>query len=270
MIKKKHLDFIILCGKYLGMNDDTIDLGGVSFIIHYRKDSDDRFFNLSQILRYYEQSFTGYEIIIVNDDSEEDTELNVFKESDLITIHFFKNSDNWKKNNCFNIGTAIAKYNVYGFVDTDALIDPKYMSRATTALHNGECEHIYPYNGWFINIKKEYFEEFLPTFNFTELVSQISTRKLFWENENMNIVHNRSKGGMFLMNKTGYNNIGKFNETFSGWGYEDDNNYFISMKSSNRIGIINIDNAIMWHLEHFAIRDQNPDITENINISMNA
>ena len=55
------------------------DLSHTSFIIHYRRDSQDREFNLFTILNFLLTTIKGCEIIIINDDVEVDNKLNEFR-----------------------------------------------------------------------------------------------------------------------------------------------------------------------------------------------
>lgn len=254
------------------MNDQKIDLGGVTFVIHYRKDSEDRFFNLKTVLRYYQTFFTHFELIVIQDDSKPSNELGklidyhkFLHENQIFKVYLMTNDGNFKKNSAYNMGVEKAKYDKLGFVDTDALIHPKHMLRAVKAL-DGECDHIYPYNGYFVHIKKHYFTEFLDGFKFDDALEKLENRNLYWESDYLKVEHNKSKGGMFLMTKNAWENMGGFCEKFSGWGYEDDHTYELSRKKLNKIGFLTNKDCILWHLEHFAIRNENPDIFNNASI----
>jgi hypothetical protein len=70
------------------------NLTETSFIIHFRKDSDDRIFNLKCILNYFDTYIDYKELFIINDDSELDSELEKLKEKyPKILIGFLKNDD---------------------------------------------------------------------------------------------------------------------------------------------------------------------------------
>jgi len=83
------------------------DLSNTSFIIHYRKDSEDRAFNLKTIYRFLEENVKYKELIIVNDNSKVDDEMTLFKQKrpDLIPL-WFENQDHFKKSYAFNVGSV--------------------------------------------------------------------------------------------------------------------------------------------------------------------
>ena len=55
------------------------NLTETSFIIHFRRDSDDRLFNLKCILNYFDTFINYKELFIINDDFELDSELENLK-----------------------------------------------------------------------------------------------------------------------------------------------------------------------------------------------
>lgn len=245
------------------MTEEKLSLGGVSFIAHYRHDSDDRFFNLTKVLEYYHTFFRDFEFILINDDSVEDLSAKTLCSEYNVNFVFMENCENFKKTKAYNIGTQEAKYDILGYVDVDVMIHPKHMLRAVRALEFSQADHIYPYNGTFVNIKKPYFDKFLNGFQFDNALGKLETRTLFWESDELYLCHTRSRGGMFLMTRKCYNNIGKFSEEFVGWGYEDDDIYNRSMNSGNRLAFLTHDDCIMWHLDHFAVREDSPEIEAN-------
>ncbi len=245
------------------MPSHKISLQRVSFIAHYRHDSADRLFNLTTVLEYYHRFFTDFEFILVNDDSLIDLSAKKLCEKYDVHYVFMENFGNFKKTKAYNIGTKISKYDILGYVDVDAMINPKHMSRAVRALKSGQVDHIYPYSGTFVNIKKSYFDDFLDGFKFEEALSKLKSRTLFWESNELYLCHTKSCGGMFLMTRKCCDHMQGFDEDFVGWGYEDDDIYNRSQKMNNKIGFLTHDDCVMWHLDHYAVRDGNPEIETN-------
>jgi hypothetical protein len=147
------------------------NLTETSFIIHFRRDSDDRIFNLKCILNYFNTYIDYKELFIINDDSELDHELeNLQKKYPKISIGFFKNDDIYQRTLCFNKIATIATGKVLCFYDTDVLVKPECLQHAQKLILNGSLDHVYPYNGLFVDVKKEH-RELLVDFNFSKLES---------------------------------------------------------------------------------------------------
>jgi predicted glycosyltransferase involved in capsule biosynthesis len=230
------------------------DLSKTSIIIHYRKDSEDRAFNLKTIVRFLSNNVNYGELIIINDSSEIDPEMHSFSDKNGKYL-FFKNDGHFKKAYGFNEAASIAKCDILCFYDVDILIEPKYIKMSQDAIIKGEFDHIYPFNGTFINIKKENFNEFLDDFNF-------SIMKGLTSNE---LASSTSPGGCNLISRQAFSKIGGYDQDFVGWGFED-TDFFERSKKINRVKYLDDVDAICWHLEHDnAIRVENPHYNNNLN-----
>jgi hypothetical protein len=64
---------------FLEMSLSKFNLPELSIIIHYRRDSEDREFNLNTIIRYLDDHFILCDLTIVNDDKEYDKKLKGLK-----------------------------------------------------------------------------------------------------------------------------------------------------------------------------------------------
>lgn len=230
------------------------DLSNTSIIIHYRKDSEDRGFNLKTIFRFLSDNVEYGELIVINDSCEIDPEMYSLSGENIKSL-FFKNDGHFKKSYGFNSAASVAKCDILCFYDVDILIEPKYLKMAQDKILNSECDHVYPFNGTFINLKKENFDKFLGDFNFT-VVKGLSSNEL---------ASTTSPGGCNLISKGAFLKIGGYDEGFVGWGFED-TDFFERSKRINRVEYLDDCDAVCWHLDHDnAIRVENPHYNNNLN-----
>ncbi len=234
------------------------DLKDVSFIIHYRKDTDCREFNLKTIVNYLTTQAEIDDIIIINDTAELDQNvIDIIKDHSNIRLHWLKNDGNFRKSHSFNIGAGMSKYDILCFYDVDILIPVKFLHIAKTVIQSDEVDHIYPYSGLFIDIAKSHFDNFIPTFDFDYL----NNNK---DNEGFSVAATNSHGGCNLISKSKFVDMKGFDEQFVGWGFEDTDFYARSLKQ-NKVGYIKEEDAICWHLHHEnAIRTDSPDYNNNL------
>jgi predicted glycosyltransferase involved in capsule biosynthesis len=245
------------------------NLTETSFIIHFRRDSDDRIFNLKCILNYFNTYIDYKELFIINDDSELDHELeNLQKKYPKISIGFFKNDDIYQRTLCFNKIATIATGKVLCFYDTDVLVKPECLQHAQKLILNGSLDHVYPYNGLFVDVKKEH-RELLVDFNFSKLESLLLERHIGYDNEYMTVAHDHSVGGINMLSKIAFNRIEGYNTNFIGWGCEDVDIYTKS-GFKNKVAGISSPDAICWHIHHDnTIRTEHKYYQNNLNLLYN-
>lgn len=232
------------------------DLSNTSIIIHYRKDSEDRAFNLKTIYRFLEENVQFKELIIINDNDKIDPEMEFFKQkrTDLIPL-WFHNDDQFRKTYAFNVGCAHATGNVLCFYDVDVLIEPKYLKLAQDKILSGEFDHVYPFTGRFMNVKKELFPTFLPEFDFSVVKNSP---------EYTEVASNESPGGCNLISKEAFIKMKGYDNDFIGWGFED-TDFYERSKRSNRVQYLDDPDAVCWHLNHDnSIRMENPHYQKNL------
>jgi len=236
------------------------DLTNTSFIIHYRKDSLDRAFNLRTICRFFLEKIDYGQLIIINDNNKVDDEMEQFKNNvNNIVPLFFQNDDHFKKSASFNAASNYATGELLCFYDVDVLIEPRFLKEAQDKILRGEYDHIYPFNGTFFNVKQEYFPRFLNTFNFELLL-------LSKELEYLEFASDTSPGGCNIISKEAFKKIGGYDESFIGWGFEDTDFKERSCRQ-NKIHYLSDKDAICWHLNHDnSIRLENPHYQRNLQI----
>lgn len=231
------------------------DLLETSIIIHYRKDSDDRAFNLKTIYSFLEENIQYKELIIINDNKEIDTEMEWFKQkrSNLIPL-FFENDGHFRKAYAFNIAANHASGKVLCFYDVDVIIDQNNLKLAQDMILSGEFDHVYPFNGTFMNVRKPAFPAFLENFDFSLLKNSLD----------IEFASDTSPGGCNLISREAFTKIKGYDSDFIGWGFED-TDYYERSTRSNRVAYLKNDDAICWHLDHDnSIRLENPHYQNNL------
>lgn len=239
-----------------------LQLPELSVILHYRKDSEDREFNLKTLLKFFSEQFELSDISVVNDDSKIDpTIIQLGTKYPNINFLFYENSGVYQRTQCFNIlASSVAKGSILAFWDIDVFIDPKFVKQSYNLILESKFDHVYPFNGYFIDIQKDLFE-LIEERNFDELNKLHRDR-----HPSLHIASDVSQGGCNLISKEAYNKIGGYDPQFIGWGFEDVDIFRRSSKV-NKVKTISDPEAICWHLHHEqAIRLENPYHQHNLQL----
>jgi predicted glycosyltransferase involved in capsule biosynthesis len=231
------------------------DLAGFSFILHYRKDSADREQNLRRILKFLRDNFIA-EIVIINDEKNIDNPPTWIKEwaDQLLICH---NDDEFRKSYCYNEAASKAKGDIFCFWDVDVMVDPKFVWESYLRIDRGFQDHIYPFNGTFIDVQKLLFP-WLENYHFDQMMG-------LWgdKDEDLHFASGESPGGCNMITREAFEKIGGYDQRFIGWGFED-TDFMQRSKKMNRVSRIMDDDAICWHFNHEAIRTENPHYMRNL------
>ena len=224
----------------------------ISYIIHFRKDSEKRIQNLIAIRTLYAKLAPKIQFIIIEDDIKSNQELLSPHLLDHDKYKFIKNSDTYIRPHCFNIGSQMCDHNVIIAGDTDVFIHPDYLDKAATHIINDGISVMYPYNGLFVVVESELRKKIISDPSYDHVGQYIETlpRNINDSTGLLTIGHTDSKGGCVMFNKKDFFNFGGYNPNFKGWGYEDDEIYARARNLDYSIGRIASKDAIAWHLEH--------------------
>lgn len=231
----------------------------ISFIIHYRRDSDDRFNNFKFSVDYIAKNFTGSQIIVINDSPEIDKEIITICKTNGVNLLICENHDEFKKTYCFNSAAAVAVHDIFCFWDVDIIISEKYIRKAYEYILNGTHNHVYPFNGTFIDLQKDVFDPYVLNYDFDGL------EKLWQEKHpSLHLASSESPGGCNLISKQAFEKMGGYDVRFIGWGFEDTDFLYRSRKL-NSVIYLQESEAICWHMHHDnAIRTENPYYNYNL------
>lgn len=232
----------------------------LTFIVFYRRDSDDRRFNLEKSLTYITTKFPDSEVILMNDSVDYGTELKEIKDKfPSINGFIFYNEDEFKKSFAYNAGANMAHGNVFCFWDVDVLIEDRFIKEAYDNIKSGEVDHVYPFTGLFINVLPDLYPKFLDNYDFSALLK-------LWNDKHPSaeFASDISPGGCNLISRKAFRLINGFDERFIGWGFED-SDFLYRSRRNNRVKYLGDKDAICWHLHHTnAKRLENPHYNNNI------
>lgn len=235
----------------------------INFIVYYRKDTQDREFNLKQSVHYLFTKFPKSLITIIHDGPAPDTDFVKYLRNCPLNVKasFIENHGEFRKSQAYNVGAEATQAPVLCFWDVDVLIDERFIHKAYTAIVEGHSDHVYPFNGTFVDVQKDLFSDFLTRYNFSH-VEKLWNAK----HPSLHFASSESPGGCTMIGRGAFVKMGGYDDRFIGWGFEDTDFLYRSRKV-NRVAYLQDENAICWHLHHDnAKRMENPHYHENLRI----
>lgn len=204
----------------------------ISFIIGLKIDSEDRLNNLKISVDNLRYNFPHAEIIIA--------ELDEVSKIDMVLSgvnHIFvKTSDFFNRQKAVNYGVSASKRKVVVHYDADIILNKKTIERCYNLIVNDEIDVIYPHNGYFYDIPKQYHKKI----NEDKNLDSINV-------EQCKLLNTQNVGGAVFFNREIYWKGGGASEKFLGVGYEDNEIFERFTKLKYRIGKIN---TPIFHLTH--------------------
>lgn len=232
-----------------------MDLTSTAFIVHYRTDCEDRVNNLHYCLDFLSNYITSGSITLINDDASIDPNIRRVKNKyPNIRFLFCENVGDFRKAYCLNQAAATTTEPVLCFYDVDVLISPEQLKEAQDYILEGKMDHVYPYNGIFIDVKKPFFGEFLSTYDFKKLQDEVTSTALGFYNGRVHVISDMSPGGCSLISRPAFNGIGGYDDKFIGWGFED-TDFRDRSKKVNRQTYLS-GPKYLFHLNHSTHDDQ--------------
>ena len=198
-----------------------------TYIIGYRHNPD-RFHNLRKVLDWI-NGFTNVDVILI----EQDTHSKI-SHLPLKARHIFLKSDKpYNKSWAFNVATKEAKSDIIIFADSDLIMNPNDFIESVKLLE--QYEMVNPYSS-VIDLQPQ------------ESGLQLEQILLIDRPGRGETDHQKVPlcGGICIFRKSAILRIGGWNESFMGWGAEDD---FISHKVKNFLSWTECKNKC-YHLYH--------------------
>jgi glycosyltransferase involved in cell wall biosynthesis len=140
------------------------------------------------------QTYTNLELVIVDDNSPDDT-LEVVKSFNDSRIHYLKNEPNLKLPRALNRGFSLARGDYLTWTSDDNIYAPTAIEKMVDALESGKCDFVYADYYHFVDLDANY-QPIAP--QHVQLPSQIQL-------ERYNHI-----GGCFLYTRTLYEKIGDY------------------------------------------------------------
>ena len=235
----------------------------ISFIIHFRKDTNHRMVNLDIVYKYYKAIYPNSEFIFIEDDSKERIKELIKKDDKYI---FFKNEKTYNKCIGYNMGLKAASHDIVCFLDIDCLVSIDSLIKGISLAKKNMI--IIGYNGTAIYVEhplKEKITNIQGTELFSYLASCIDEENVvtgYYDRQTYCVGNTQAVGGCLIGKKATFDRINGFNPNFIGWGYED--NEIISRAGTLEVPVArvgnNTPNWFLFHLPHeeggVAIRDK--------------
>jgi predicted glycosyltransferase involved in capsule biosynthesis len=244
----------------------------ITFVTHLRLDHQDRIDNLQTILNYYSLNYPEAKFIFIEDDSEHRKEFEQVKwPMGRTSFYFIPNDSFYYRTRALNYGIKRAKTPIVVSLDTDCIVPVDSFNKCVVSLLK-DATIAWPYNGYFIDTSYALHQNFISSgykYNtFFEKLPAISSLMMgnFYGDLSVRCdnKHHQGVGGIVMLNKERFLEIGGYNEKFICWGAED-NELFTRCDILNHKKFRDEDlNSICFHLFHKnAIRSVHPYYQSN-------
>lgn len=224
----------------------------ITFIVHLRKDCEERKKNVDIAIPYYTTLVPNSKFIIVEDDAVKNFEYL----GDIKNIQYIHSTNTGVYNKCksYNIGLQHATTDIVCFLDIDCIVSDINLSKSIEIAYKNDSINI-AYNGVAIYLDYtaksqidtktgiqiyDYFESLVDRAN---LYNEFKT-------EYYTVGNVKAVGGCLMGKRKVFNQINGFNPNFIGWGFED--NEIISRARILNIPLnyINTPKSFLFHLPH--------------------
>lgn len=185
-----------------------VDLKDVTFLIAIKLDSQDRITNLDTTINYLQSNFNTNIVLC-----EQDKESKLYKKYNCEYV-FYKTEDFFNRQRGVNIAAKTAKTPIIVHYDADVLIPVKQLIKSTKIICENQAEVVYPYDGRFYDVPKQYHEIIKNTYSLERV-----------DLNNCRLFNSHSVGGAVFFKSDVFWEGGAANENFKGLGYEDNEIY---------------------------------------------
>ena len=221
---KLHLEIINDSFNYgikLSEHKNKEDLQSVDIVIPTFIDTQDRFRNLSCLVKYIEKNFVNYKIYIVEMQSDK---CKILYHNKNVEYHHIDKPYN--KTTAINIGIGLCSRKIVCVWDVDAIIKPEGIQDSVNSILNDGYKISYPYSGWFVDIDGDVLNQFVNDVDHTKLINYPTDKGVIGYKIRFSTRNQTSgggnNGGCVLFDRETLIQNGKYNENFYQWGFEDD------------------------------------------------
>ncbi|MCK9557257.1 MAG: glycosyltransferase [Candidatus Cloacimonetes bacterium] len=209
------------------------------------------------------QSRMPYEVVLSDDGSEEDPLpiLREFREKFSGKTRYVRQEhQDFRAARVRNNGVSVCSGDIIVFLDQDIVIPPKYLESILQSLKEGRFLSGYP-----VRLSKKQTEALLQQDltrrSFKDLVSTEQYRKIrqqwrkdyfYYITQSLGLPYCKGvklRSGVSAMHLPDYQRVNGFDESFVGWGNEDDN-LGKRLKASGRVGYNFVKDHFPLHLYH--------------------
>jgi hypothetical protein len=213
------------------------NLEDVSFLIPFKKDSEERIRNLNFNLEYLNKYFKT-NVFIIECDIDQKYTIDVSKYENLTIDYEFRKADNYlfHRTKYLNDMAKKSKTSCICLYDLDVVFTVSQYLLAYQAISTNVADLTFPYGGRFIDFDGE---------NLNTIMQNVSLDNI--TESHGNCYNANSVGGAIFLNKTKFIEYGMENEYFVSWGFED----LCRVTRAQKLGlkIVRIP-GILYHLHH--------------------
>lgn len=198
-----------------------------TYVIGYRHDLQ-RLQNLRRVLDWI-NGFKGVEVLLI----EQDTHSKIFHLNLRAKHIFIKSKEPYNRSWAFNVALKRANSDIIVFGDSDLVMDPDQFIAGLQAI--SDYEMVSPYNSVIDLTPQE------SGMRFEQMLKITRPGRGETDNQKINI-----SGGISMFRRESITKIAGWNESFLGWGCEDD---FQTIKITNFLNWIELKGKC-YHLYH--------------------
>lgn len=241
----------------------------ITFVTHIRYDSEDRVNNLQTTLNYYSSNLPGSKFIIVEDDIQHNTKLDVIEWPKGTTFYFIKNNSYYFRTRALNYGISKVTTPICVSLDADCIVSIEAIKETSDILlQDSKIGIAWPYT-YVIDTPKYAHKEFVEgNYNYNTLKGyvpcNITRESIFDEFRVWTDIDRPSVGGVVMFRADNIRAVKGYNEKFIAWGYEDNElHHRIKTLGYSEFRIQKKENYC-FHLRHEnTIRDNSPFYIQN-------
>jgi len=226
-------------------------MNDITFIIHLRKDTDERAKNVDIVIAYYKNILPSCKFIVVEDDKIQNFEY-LKDDTSIHYIHFY-NEGQHNKCKGYNNGLNSCETDIVCFLDIDCIVSKQNIDKAISTLENTDGLYI-GYNGVAIyfnyTVKSKITSTTESLYDLLESFIDTTNIRTGYANEHYHVANTKAVGGVLLGKRQTFIDIGGFNPNFKGWGYEDNEIIIRAKKLGITPFFINTPKPFLLHLPH--------------------
>lgn len=199
-------------------------------VVTYRGATHERQENLYAILKHYDLTYQDYRIILIEADVEPKFDWNVLSDSKVLHV-FVHDAGPFPKATLCNMGVKLSTSTIVIFNDIDCLAQPETVQVCVNELLNNPAHNVIcPYTP-VVNVSGKMKQIFLDTPSYP-LIHEVYEAQNE-TNTDFYILYSNNIGGVVVLRRQDFIQVGGWNPRFLGWGGED-NEFFVR---ATRLGL---------------------------------
>ena len=237
-------------------------MNDITFIIHLRKDTEERAKNVDIVITYYKSILPTCKFIVVEDDKIQN--FVYLKDDERVQYIHFYNEGQHNKCKGYNIGLNSCETDIVCFLDIDCIVSKQNIDKTINTLENTNGLYI-GYNGVAIyfnyTVKSKITNVTESLYDFLESFIDTTNIRTGYTNEHYHVANTKAIGGVLLGKRQTFIDIGGFNPNFKGWGYEDNEIIIRAKKLGITPFFISTPKPYLLHLPHISEENKNKEDT---------